>query len=113
MSAKSQVQRAQDAELPLPKLLRFMGWVFFGLILCVVAYMGLQSLTPGVGFISTLSFETLMMLFIFAAGSGLSFGIAAEIQEYPEKKKELFKSFIIALILISFIEILVCAAYQW
>ena len=90
-----------------------MGWVFLGLILCVIGYMGLQSLAPGVGFESTLTNEILILIFIFAGGTGLSFGIGAEIKDKPEKKKELFRSYVFAMVLISIIEILITAAYQW
>jgi anaerobic C4-dicarboxylate transporter len=113
MSAKSQLQRGQDTELPLTKLLRFMGWVYLGLIICVVASMGLRSLSPGVSFKDTLSIETVILLFIFAGVSGLSFGVGVEIRTNPEKKKELFRSYMTAIILLSIIEILVMAAYQW
>lgn len=113
MSAKSQLQRGQDAELPLTKLLRFMGWVYLGLIICVVAYMGFQSLSPGVSFKETLTYEMLLILFMFAGGSGLSFGVGVEIRTNPEKKKDLFRSYMIAIVLLSIVDILVMAAYQW
>jgi len=94
-------------------IIQFQSWFFIGLLIIDILYVIISSLATSNGLFGALGFTSLLIGLVSMIGAGLSFGLSYQIQSNPDRKKSLFKTYLISMVLVGVIAILVLAAYQW
>ncbi|MBN2154823.1 MAG: hypothetical protein JW776_02110 [Candidatus Lokiarchaeota archaeon] len=95
------------------KMIQFQSWFFVGLLIIDVLFVIIKSLATSNGLFGALSDYTLLIGLLSVIGGGLSFGLGYQIQLNPERRRKLFLSYLISLIIVGVIAVLVLSAYQW
>ncbi|MHA1820811.1 MAG: hypothetical protein ACTSU2_00895 [Promethearchaeota archaeon] len=99
-------------ELPIRVLMRFIAWIFVGLIILdvgLVLFLGLKADSISEG----LNHYTVPVFLISAFISGSAFHAATQLKENVDVKNEIIKQFYIGVFMVGIIAILVASAYQW
>ncbi len=96
------------------KSIEFAGWIF---LLVLAGYLALWFAEDYILNISSIIFNTnvysFTLVIFLGTSSALSFGLASNIKNNPEKKKILFLDWMIGEFLFCMFAIFALAAYQW
>ena len=95
------------------RIMQFQTWFFLIALLIDVIYILIKGIVSGNGLFSGPGEYSLIIALITMLGSGFGFGLTYMIKANPSRKKNLFNTYLLSMVLVAVIAVFVLSAYQW